>query len=127
MKPLSLTVVSLGIVLLAGCANFKLPGFGQGDAQVEAPVRKTARNSDLPQQTIEVTDADGKVSVQRVDFRSGVSSATVEKLAQRFGCSGRAGAALITEKGPVEIYRLQCDNGTTFMAQCELRQCRPLR
>ncbi|NEX61528.1 hypothetical protein [Noviherbaspirillum galbum] len=127
MKTLSLTAVSLSIALLAGCANFKLPGFGDSEPKVEAPVRKVARNPDLPQQTIEVADADGKVTVQKVEFRSGVSSATVERLAQRFGCTGRAGAGLVTDKGPVEVYRLQCDNGTTFMAKCELRQCRPLR
>jgi hypothetical protein len=127
MKPLSLTTAALSMVLLAGCANFKLPGFGQAEVPVEAPVRKVSRNPDLPQQTIEISDAEGKMTVQKVEFRSGVSSATVERLGQRFGCTGRAGAGLVTEKGPVEVYRLQCDNGTTFMAQCELRQCRPLR
>jgi hypothetical protein len=67
------------------------------------------------------------VEVQKVEFHSGVSSATVERLGRRFGCTGTSGAGLVTDKGPVEVYRMKCDNGTTFMAQCELRQCRPMR
>ena len=35
-------------------------------------------------------------------------------------------AALVTEPGPVEVYRMQCDNGKVFMARCEMRQCRQL-
>lgn len=72
-------------------------------------------------------DESGPLVVQKIEFRSGVSSATVERLAKRFGCMGGSGAGLITDKGPVEVYRMRCDNGTTFMARCELRQCRPLR
>jgi hypothetical protein len=71
--------------------------------------------------------AENNVVIQKIEFRSGVSSAAVEHLAKRFGCTGGAGAGLITEKGPVEVYRMRCDDGTTFMARCELRQCRPMR
>lgn len=88
---------------------------------------KLARNPDLPEDRIQIQDADGSAVVQKVEFRSGVSSATVERLAKSYGCTGRTGAALITAKGPVEVYRLQCDTGTTFLAQCELRQCRRMR
>lgn len=63
------------------------------------------------------------VRFETVEFRTGVSSATVEKLAQNYGCQAGKGAALITEQGPVEIYRMQCNNGKVFLAQCELRQC----
>ncbi len=92
-----------------------------------APRTKTARNPDMPEDQVSIQDENGSAVVQKVEFRSGVSSASVERLAKRFSCTGRAGAALVTEKGPVEVYRLQCDNGTTFLARCELRQCRPMR
>jgi hypothetical protein len=77
--------------------------------------------------SIVIRDERGSAILEKVAFRPGVSSATVERLARRFGCTGSTGAGLITDKGPLEVYRLQCDNGTTFMAQCELRQCRPMR
>lgn len=65
-------------------------------------------------------------TVQRIPFRTGVSSATVEKLAKQQGCTGGQGAGLVTEPGPVEVYRMLCDGGRVFMARCELRQCRPM-
>lgn len=67
------------------------------------------------------------VEVQRVDFRPGISSATVEKLAKAEQCRGGQGAGLVTEVGPVEVYRMACDNGKVFLARCELRQCKPMR
>jgi hypothetical protein len=63
---------------------------------------------------------------QRVPFRLGVSSVTVEKLARAAGLHGGQGAGLVTEQGPVEVYRMQCDNGKVFMARCEMRQCRKM-
>ncbi|KIF83842.1 hypothetical protein TSA66_18690 [Noviherbaspirillum autotrophicum] len=73
-----------------------------------------------------VEDNAGRVEVEKVEFRSGVSSTTVERLARQHDCAGSAGAGLLTVKGPVEVYRMQCDNGKVFMARCELRQCRPM-
>lgn len=64
--------------------------------------------------------------IQKLPFRLGVSSNTVEKLARQQACSGGQGAGLVTERGPVEVYRMQCDNGKVFMARCELRQCRQM-
>lgn len=64
---------------------------------------------------------------QTIEFRSGVSSTSVEKIAQESGCKGGKGAALITEQGPVEVYRMQCNNGKVFLAKCELRQCNAMR
>jgi len=52
-----------------------------------------------------------------------VSSATVEKMAKQQGCTGGLGAGLITQPGPVEVYRMRCEDGKVFMARCELRQC----
>lgn len=132
MKRLSLIAVLIASVLMTACSMFpkSLGGtasYFETDKQAEAPIPKTTSNSDLPADHISIQDDAGSAVVQKVEFRSGVSSASVERLAKRFGCTGRAGAGLVTEKGPVEVYRLQCDNGTTFMAQCELRQCRSMR
>jgi hypothetical protein len=75
---------------------------------------------------IMVRDERGSAILQKVAFRTGVSSATVERLGRHYGCTSLQGAGLVTEKGPVEVYRMRCDNGTTFLAECELRQCRPM-
>jgi hypothetical protein len=66
------------------------------------------------------------VAIERVPFRAGVSSVTVERLAKQQACSGGLGAGLVTEPGPVEVYRMHCDNGKVFMARCELRQCKKM-
>lgn len=64
--------------------------------------------------------------IEKVPFKIGVSSLTVERLAQQNKCETNEGAGLLTPKGPVEIYRLSCTNGQVFMARCELRQCQPM-
>lgn len=69
-------------------------------------------------------------SIEMIPFRTGVSSATVEKMARQQGCLGGQGAGLITEPGPVEVYRMRCEEGAmrgkVFRARCELRQCRAM-
>lgn len=65
-------------------------------------------------------------SIEKVPFRIGVSSITVEKLARDFACTGGEGAGLVTTPGPVEVYRMQCDGGKVFVARCEMRQCKAL-
>jgi acyl-CoA reductase-like NAD-dependent aldehyde dehydrogenase len=64
--------------------------------------------------------------IETIPFHTGVSSATVERMARERGCTGGPGAGLITAAGPVEVYRMQCGDGKVFMARCELRQCRPM-
>ena len=69
----------------------------------------------------------GGAPIERVPFRTGVSSATVEKRAKAQGCRGGQGAGLMTAEGPVEVYRMRCEDGAmrgrVFTAKCELRQC----
>ncbi|HTD05330.1 DUF2846 domain-containing protein [Undibacterium sp.] len=65
--------------------------------------------------------------IEKVPFRAGVSSATVERLAKQHSCAGDQGAGLLTPPGPVEVYRVSCDQGSAFMARCELRQCKAMR
>ncbi|OIJ43005.1 hypothetical protein [Massilia timonae] len=73
-----------------------------------------------------VTPSPDVVEIQRVPFKVGVSSTTVEQLAKAQACTSEQGAGLITEPGPVEVYRMQCQDGKVFMARCELRQCRKM-
>ncbi|KQW96906.1 hypothetical protein ASC94_08820 [Massilia sp. Root418] len=69
------------------------------------------------------------VEIEKVAFRAGVSSATVERMARNAGCDGNGGpgAGLMSEPGPVEVYRMMCSNGKAYLARCELRQCKPLQ
>ncbi|ALK98451.1 hypothetical protein AB595_06530 [Massilia sp. WF1] len=99
--------------LLGGCAWFHQPA-----RPVQAAAPAPARAAGL-------VDADG-TPIQKLPFRIGVSSATVEKMARQQSCTGGQGASLVTEPGPVEVYRMQCENGKIFMARCELRQCRQM-
>jgi len=98
-------VPMLAAVLLGGCSIY-----GSG--------------VDLSQPTV-VASPD-VVEIQRVPFKVGVSSTTVEQLAKAQACTSEQGAGLITEPGPIEVYRMQCQDGKVFMARCELRQCRKM-
>ena len=64
--------------------------------------------------------------IEKIQFRAGVSTVTVERMAKLQACTGGVGAGLITEPGPVEVYRMVCGDGRVFMARCELRQCKPM-
>lgn len=99
-------------LVLGGCSMFK---------------RQAIPMAPEPVKTVEpsLVDANG-TPIERVPFRTGVSSATVEKMAKARGCTGGLGAGLVTEPGPVEGYRMLCENGKTFKARCELRQCKAL-
>ena len=105
----------LAAVLLGGCTLFE-----SRTEPVRAPV--AAAKPAAPG----LLDPNG-TPIERVPFRTGVSSATVEKMARQQGCTSAEGAALMTEAGPVEVYRLRCEDGPmrgkVFMARCELRQC----
>jgi hypothetical protein len=121
----SIFILSLVAAALAGCASFSPAP--SGDASQPAASAQSKRNPDANGSRVQVQDEAGAVVVQKVEFKSGISSATVERLAKEHGCVGSGGAGLMTEKGPVEVYRMQCENGKTFLARCELRQCRPMR
>ena len=130
MKRLPLIAVLSTSVFMTACSMLPAGAKASPEAAVEAQsaaAPKKSRNGDAPADVVTVQDGSGSVVVQKVAFRPGVSSAAVERLAKRYGCDGRTGAGLITERGPVEVYRMQCENGRNFIAQCELRQCRPMR
>lgn len=109
MKRLLLVLACLA--LLDACTMFKR----------SAPV-VAARPAPVSTQLL---DADG-APIETIPFRPGVSSATVERMAKQQGCTGGVGAGLVTEPGPVEVYRMICDNHKVFKARCELRQCTPM-
>ncbi|WP_342119347.1 hypothetical protein [Pseudoduganella sp. OTU4001] len=118
MKRLSLLLLAAG--LLSACSY--IPFLNKDSKVAQAPVkRKTAQEHESAKRIV----VDG-VEVQKVEFRPGISSATVEKLAKAEQCRGGQGAGLVTEAGPVEVYRMACDNGKVFLARCELRQCKPM-
>jgi ABC-type uncharacterized transport system auxiliary subunit len=114
-------------LLLTACSSTAMQTASDTAESPHAAAARPQAAHAVQSDRIVIQDERGSAILQKVAFRSGVSSATVEKLARRFGCAGSTGAGLITDKGPLEVYRLRCDNGTTFMAQCELRQCRPMR
>lgn len=81
-----------------------------------APLRSlTAQN--------EAEEVIAQEDIQKVEFHLGRSSYVVGEMAKQNGCFSNTDAALITEQGPIEIYRMNCGNGKAFMARCELRQC----
>ena len=100
------------LLILAGCAAFHRPMLPAATSTLEpAPAQAVAA---------------GGAPIETIPFHTGVSSATVERMARERGCTGGPGAGLITAAGPVEVYRMQCGDGKVFMARCELRQCRPM-
>ena len=102
------------VALLGGCKLFH-----------RKPVPAAAPAAVKVQAAPVLADADG-VPIERVPFRAGVSSVTVENMARQQGCVGGQGAGLMTEPGPVEVYRMMCDNGKVFRAKCEMRQCKAM-
>jgi len=72
-------------------------------------------------------DAVAAIDMKKIEFKLGLSSYTVEKIAKQHGCESKDGAGLITENGPVEVYRLNCQDGSVYLARCELRQCAPMQ
>jgi hypothetical protein len=107
-----LAVVTVTAMVLAGCSMFKTK-------MAPEPV---AMAKPLPAGLV---DANG-APIQAIPFVTGVSSVTVENMAKAQSCRGGQGAGLVTPAGPVEVYRMRCDNGRVFMARCELRQCKQM-
>lgn len=115
-------VLLAGALALSACSY--IPSYIADQAVEPAPVRRVAPPVGADGQPLVMVDG---VAIERVAFRSGVSSATVEKMAAARQCKGGLGAGLVSDKGPVEMYRMACDNGQVFMARCEMRQCAPLK
>lgn len=121
-----LTMVLPMFALLAACATApSVQDAVAGGAYTQVQHERSAATPVGGEQTV-VRDAKGAVVVHKVPFELGVSTVTVERMARRSGCMSEKGAGLLTEAGPLEVYRVQCLDGGHFMAKCELRQCRPM-
>ena len=101
-------------LVLSACSLFKTKM--APEVSVTAPV---------PPAQAQPQDYNG-VIIERIAFRPGVSSVTVERLGKQRACDSDEGAGLLTEPGPVEVYRMMCSSGKVFLARCELRQCKPM-
>lgn len=125
MNRLLILLLSCG-VLLSACSSLSSKSrdeelaASRALAAARAPAPRTVAADGTP-----LARVDG-VEIEKVPFRAGVSSATVEKLARQQGCTGGWGAGLVSEPGPVEIYRMTCDSGKVYMAKCELKQCKAM-
>jgi hypothetical protein len=64
-----------------------------------------------------------ELKIEKVPFELGVSSITVERMAKQNSCQSTKGAGLLYKKGPIEVYRVACEDGRELKARCELRQC----
>jgi hypothetical protein len=111
---MKLYVLTMCALLASGCSMFQ---GGQVAAEPVAPAGAVSAPA--------LVDANG-APIERVPFVPGRSSATVERMAKLKGCTGGQGAGLVTPEGPVEVYRMMCQEGKTFMARCELRQCKAM-
>ena len=107
------------LLLLATCA-FALSACSMFKTKMEPVAVAPAKPVDT-----RLRDANGAV-IERIAFRPGVSSVTVERLGKLQACQSNEGAGLVTEPGPVEVYKMVCDSGKVFMARCELRQCKAM-
>jgi hypothetical protein len=120
MKRLSASMFCLALLpllSLSGCAGI------QSLMPADAPPPRASAPARAPDPGLRTADG---APIEKVPFHTGVSSATVERMARDQACSGGLGAGLVTQPGPVEVYRMQCDNGKVYMARCELRQCKQM-
>ncbi len=114
--PKTLTCCAL-LIAMAGCARLPV------ETNQKISRAPTAEN---PVVNVVWNGDSAESKVQMIEFQQGASSFSVEKIAKEYGCRGGKGAGLITAPGPVEIYRMACDSGKTFLAKCELRQCKAM-
>jgi hypothetical protein len=114
--------VLLCALLLGGCGTMQ--GW-VARAPAPQPVVSAPKAPQIASDGTPLVNIDG-VAIEKVEFKPGVSSVTVERMAKQAGCSGGVGAGLVTQQGPVEVYRMACDNGKVFLARCEFRQCKPM-
>jgi hypothetical protein len=114
MKHRILLVTIFTSALISGCGLFT-----KTSSQATA---STVKTQTLAQSRTSSEDP----ILQKIEFKTGISSATVEKLALQNQCTSKQGAAQITPKAPTEVYRVSCDDGRVFMAKCELRQCKTM-
>ncbi|HJV01557.1 MAG TPA: hypothetical protein VJ752_13510 [Burkholderiaceae bacterium] len=128
MKPSFAVLLScslLSSLLLGGCSWLPSRARDEAAAAAQAQAERQPAPRTVAADGTPLVRFDG-VEIEKVPFQAGVSSVTVERMARQHDCVGGLGAGLVSAPGPVEIYRMACDNGKVFMARCELRQCKPM-
>nr|WP_315468905.1 DUF2846 domain-containing protein [uncultured Undibacterium sp.] len=90
-------------------------------AKQAEPIPAATVNASLPSPA--PVTSNNITKIERVPFEIGVSSVTVERIAKQNSCQSTKGAGLLYKKGPVEVYRVQCEDGREIKARCEMRQC----
>lgn len=115
----------LSVAVLGACSHLPFNQHKEREAEAarQAALTRKPVLSDYASDGSRRVLVDG-VEIEKVAFRQGVSSATVERLARDAGCQDGPGAGLVSEPGPVEMYRMVCGSGKVYLARCELRQCR---
>ncbi len=108
--------------LLAGCSKSNRTPMAVWRPVAVTSTTATPAAASMATPTV---DAAGK-PIEYIPFRPGVSSVTVENMAKKVGCVGGQGAGLTTPPGPVETYRMVCENKTVFTARCDMRQCKAM-
>jgi hypothetical protein len=111
---LLVTVITSG--LISGCGLFTKTKSSNEATAGALTTQTLAQNN---------TSKDDQI-LQKIEFKTGISSVTVERLALQSQCTSKQGAAQLTPKAPIEVYRVSCDDGRVFMAKCELRQCQTM-
>lgn len=91
------------------------------DTIVSAPISKPSPELPVASPTQVVTS--NAVKIERVPFELGISSVTVERIAKQNNCQSKKGAGLLYKKSPIEVYRVECEDGREIKARCEMRQC----
>jgi hypothetical protein len=118
-----LPVLLLCLMALSACSS--IPGWWPGKPEPVAPVAAKPAAPLVDSNGRPLVMVDG-VAIERVEFQPGVSSVTVERMGRQAGCMGGMGAGLMTPAGPVEVYRMTCEDGRIYKARCELRQCKAM-
>lgn len=113
-------LMSCAVSLSAFAAGEPVKAQVSGATVIQVPAGSNVSVVSTPSVTVQGERA----HTERLPFRAGISTVTVEKMAQAQGCTGGQGAGLMTPQGPVEIYRMVCESGQVYIAKCELRQCR---
>lgn len=118
----TITLLSIGLtVLLTACASAKKgPQTTPTANTISANAPHSKANAEISNSN---TTASGSLKIEKVPFALGVSSVTVERIAKQNSCPSKLGAGLLYKKGPVEVYRVECEDGREIKARCEMRQC----
>ncbi|WP_395006761.1 hypothetical protein [Undibacterium sp.] len=106
------TIIVLSSGILTACASVKSFSLLGNSTNAPKPVVKSQQ-----------APASEASKIERVPFELGISSVTVERMAKKSNCQSTKGAGLLHKKGPVEVYRVLCEDGREIKARCEMRQC----